>query len=116
MILAYGLPILTQHTKVRKNIDYIRTRFTFLFQMFFLLVSYLLSELRYNGEVRKFNEAIEKLRQKYINLFRKILFQIFYEMKDFYSIEIFYWIDQFVRKRLLSSLKGCVYASHNIKT
>ena len=68
MILAYGLPILTQHTKVRKNIDYIRTRFTFLFQMFFLLVSYLLSELRYNGEVRKFNEAIEKLRQEYEKL------------------------------------------------
>ena len=68
MILAYGLPILTQHTKVRKNIDYIRTRFTFFFQMFFLLVSYLLSELRYNGEVRKFNEAIEKLRQKYDKL------------------------------------------------
>ena len=37
----------------------------FLFQMFFLLISYFLSELRYHGEARRFNEAIGKLRQKY---------------------------------------------------
>lgn len=65
MILAYELPILAQHTKVRKNIDYIRTRFTFLFQMFFLLVSYFLSELRYNAELRRFNWEVENLQQKY---------------------------------------------------
>lgn len=36
----------------------------FRFQIFFLLISYFLSELRHHGERRRFNEAIEKLRQK----------------------------------------------------
>ena len=33
--------------------------------MFFLLMSIIIAELKYNGEVRKFNRAMERLRQKY---------------------------------------------------
>ena len=33
--------------------------------MFFLLVNFIISEVKYNGEVRKFNRAIERLHQKY---------------------------------------------------
>ena len=50
--------------KREDKIGYIRTRFTFPFQMYFLLVSFFISELKYNEEVRKFNRTIEGLHQK----------------------------------------------------
>ena len=36
--------------------------------MFFLLMSFILSEQKYNGEMRKFNKAIDRLHQKYIKI------------------------------------------------